>query len=69
MKRPLIRMFGLGSSMLLGGLSVWLSTGFSREAPTPAKPAGLRVADNPRDDAVGRLCHCGRGRGHGDQCE
>ena len=45
MKRPLIRMFGLGSSMLLGGLSVWLSAGFSREAPTPAKPAGLRVED------------------------
>ena len=43
MKRPLIRMFGLGTSMLVGGLSMWLSSGFSREAAPAVKPAGLRV--------------------------
>jgi membrane fusion protein, heavy metal efflux system len=43
MKFRLMRMFGLGSSMLLGGLSVWLSAGFSREARPPEGPAGLRV--------------------------
>jgi len=38
-----VRMVGLGSSMLVGGLSIWLSSGFSRETrPTPP-PAGMRV--------------------------
>jgi len=43
MKFRVVRMFGLSSSMLVGGLSVWLSTGFSREPVVAAKPAGLTV--------------------------
>jgi membrane fusion protein, heavy metal efflux system len=43
MKFRLVRMFGLSSSMLVGGLSVWLSTEFSREPVVAAKPAGLTV--------------------------
>jgi len=38
-----VRMFGLGSSMLVGGLSIWLSAGFSRETRPPLPPAGMRV--------------------------
>ena len=38
-----VRMFGLGSSMLVGGLSVWLSTGFSREPQAPEKTPGLTI--------------------------
>jgi len=46
MKFRVVRMFGLSSSMLVGGLSVWLSTGFSREPVVAAKPAGLTVEGN-----------------------
>jgi len=38
-----VRMVGLGSSMLVGGLSIWLSSGFSRETRPAPPPAGLRV--------------------------
>jgi membrane fusion protein, heavy metal efflux system len=43
MKFRMVRMVGLSSSMLLGGFSVWLSTGFSRESPVSVKPTGLTV--------------------------
>ncbi len=43
MKLRKVRMFGLGSSMLVGGLSIWLSAGFSRETRPPLPPAGMRV--------------------------
>ncbi len=43
MKFRLVRMFGLGSSMLVGGLSVWLSAGFSREPQVTEKPTGLTI--------------------------
>jgi membrane fusion protein, heavy metal efflux system len=43
MKYRGVRMFGLGSSMLVGGLSVWLSTGFSREPQPMEKTPGLTI--------------------------
>ncbi|PYT16435.1 MAG: efflux RND transporter periplasmic adaptor subunit [Acidobacteria bacterium] len=43
MKLRKLRMFGLGSSMLVGGLSIWLSAGFSRETRPAVPPAGMRV--------------------------
>ena len=46
MKFRMARMFGLSSSMLVGGLSIWLSTGFSREPAVAAKPTGLKIEGN-----------------------
>jgi len=43
MKFRMARMFGLSGSMLVGGLSIWLSTGFSREPVVTAKPTGLTI--------------------------
>ena len=43
MKLRKLRMFGLGSSMLVGGLSIWLSAGFSRETRPAVPPAGMCV--------------------------
>ena len=43
MKLRKLRMFGLGSSMLVGGLSIWLSAGFSRETRPAVPSAGMRV--------------------------
>lgn len=38
------RMIGVSASMLVGGVSVWLSTGFTRDKPeAPSKPPGMTV--------------------------
>lgn len=38
------RMFGVSASMLVGGLSIWLSTGFTREKPeAPARVPGITL--------------------------
>jgi len=41
------RMIGVSASMLVGGVSVWLSTGFTRDKPeAPSKPPGMTVDGN-----------------------
>src|SRR5262249_14843758 len=38
-----VRMLGLGGSMLVGGLSIWLSSAFSLEPSPPYRPPGITV--------------------------